>query len=82
LEKNRVGNEEEAAVLSEVEENKAIVHRFKEALTRGDPETIRGLITPDFAGHRPFQGDEDFGPEGYIRFVAEALSLPSAAAAL
>ncbi len=59
-----------------------IVHRLEEALTRGDPEAIRELLTPDFVGHRPFQGDEDFGPEGYIRFVAEALSLPSAAAAL
>jgi hypothetical protein len=33
-------------VSSEVEENKAIVHRFKEALTRGDPETIRGCSPP------------------------------------
>jgi hypothetical protein len=43
---------------------------------------MRRMLTPDFVGHRPFQGDEDFGPEGYVRFVAEALSLPSAAAAL
>ena len=67
---------------SEVEENKAIVHRFEEALTSGDPEAMRELLTPDFVGRRSLQGDEDFGPVGYIRFVAEALSLHSAAAAL
>jgi hypothetical protein len=56
LEKNRVGKEEEAAVSSDAVENKAIVRRFEEALTRGDPEATRELLTPDFVDHRPLQG--------------------------
>ncbi len=55
---------------------------FEEVLTRGDPEAIRELLAPDFVDHRPLPGDEDPGPEGYIRFLADALSLPSAATAL
>ena len=70
--KKAVGKEEEAAVSSRAEENKAIVRRFEEALTKGDPDAIRELLAPDFVDHRPLQGDEDPGPEGYIRFVANA----------
>src|SRR3712207_178151 len=70
--RTRVGKEEEAAVSSRAEENKAIVRRFEEALTKGDPDAIRELLAPDFVDHRPLQGDEDPGPEGYIRFVANA----------
>jgi steroid delta-isomerase-like uncharacterized protein len=69
--RTRVGKEE-AAVSSRAEENKAIVRRFEEALTKGDPDAIRELLAPDFVDHRPLQGDEDPGPEGYIRFVANA----------
>jgi steroid delta-isomerase-like uncharacterized protein len=70
--KKAVGKEEEAAVSSRAEVNKAIVRRFEEALTKGDPDAIRELLAPDFVDHRPLQGDEDPGPEGYIRFVANA----------
>jgi steroid delta-isomerase-like uncharacterized protein len=66
----RVGKEEEAAVSSAGEKNKAIVRRFYEALTEGDLDTIRELLAPDFVDHRPLQGYEDAGREGYIRFVA------------
>jgi steroid delta-isomerase-like uncharacterized protein len=57
-------------VSSAGEKNKALVRRFYEALTEGDLDTIRELLSPDFVDHRPLQGYEDAGREGYIRFVA------------
>jgi serine phosphatase RsbU (regulator of sigma subunit)/ketosteroid isomerase-like protein len=54
---------------SRAEENKAIVRRFYEALTERDLDTIRELLAPNFVDHRPLQGHEDAGREGYIRFV-------------
>jgi steroid delta-isomerase-like uncharacterized protein len=65
-----VDKEEEAAVSSAGEKNKAIVRRFYEALTEGDLDRIRELLAPDFVDHRPLQGYEDAGREAYIRFVA------------
>jgi predicted ester cyclase len=63
--------EEEAVMASRAEENKAIVRRLYEALTEGDPDTIRELLAPDFVDHRPLQGYEDAGREGYIQGVAD-----------
>ncbi len=68
--RTRVGKEEEAAVSSEEEKNKALVRRFCEAETEGDLDTMRELLAPDFIDHRPIAGVEDPGPEGYIQFVA------------
>ena len=68
--RTRVGKEEEEAAVSSAEENKAIVRRFYEALTKGDLDTIRELLAPDFVDHRPLQGYEDAGREAYVRFVA------------
>jgi steroid delta-isomerase-like uncharacterized protein len=64
------GGKEEAAMSSRAEQNKAIVRRFYEALTERDLDTIRELLASDFVDHRPLQGYEDAGREGYIRFVA------------
>jgi ketosteroid isomerase-like protein len=47
------------------EKNKALVRRFHEVLTEGDPEAIRELLAPDFVDHRPIPGYEDPGREGY-----------------
>jgi steroid delta-isomerase-like uncharacterized protein len=52
------------------EKNKALVRRFHEVLTEGDPEAIRELLAPDFVDHRPIPGHEDPGREGYIQTVA------------
>jgi steroid delta-isomerase-like uncharacterized protein len=52
------------------EKNKALVRRFHEVLTEGDPEAIRELLAPDFVDHRPIPGYEDPGCEGYIQSVA------------
>ena len=53
------------------EKNKALVRRFEEAQTKGDLDTIRELLAPDFVDHRLFPGYEDAGCEGYIQFVAD-----------
>jgi serine phosphatase RsbU (regulator of sigma subunit) len=52
------------------EKNKAVVRRFEEALTEGDPEAIREILAPDFVDHRPIPGYEDPGREGYIQSIA------------
>jgi serine phosphatase RsbU (regulator of sigma subunit) len=51
-------------------ENKAVVRRFYEALTEGDPEAIRELLAPNFVDHRLLPGEEDPGREGYIQSSA------------
>jgi steroid delta-isomerase-like uncharacterized protein len=53
------------------EKNKALVRRFYEALTEGDPNAIRELLAPDFVDHRLLPGYEDPGREDHIRFVAD-----------
>jgi serine phosphatase RsbU (regulator of sigma subunit) len=56
---------------SEVEEkNKALVRRFYEAQTNADLHAMRELLAPDFVDHRLLPGEEDPGPEGYIRTTA------------
>jgi len=55
----------------EVEEkNKALVRRFFDAPTKGDPAAVKELLAPDFVDHRPLPGQEP-GPEGYIQKVGE-----------
>jgi serine phosphatase RsbU (regulator of sigma subunit) len=64
-----VGKEE--APVSEVQEkNKALVRRFVEAETKADLDAMRELLAPDFVDHRLLPGQEDPGPEGYIRTTA------------
>jgi predicted ester cyclase len=65
--------EEEAAVSSEVEENKAIVRRFlEETMAEGNLEVIDELAAPDFVDHSLMPGQEP-DREGYKRSVAEYL---------
>src|SRR5919107_5987177 len=62
--------EEEAAVSSEVEENKAIVRRFLEATARGDLAAMDEMIAPDFVDRSLMSGREP-DREGFKRSVAE-----------
>src|SRR5918994_715457 len=66
----RVGNEEEAPVSSEEDNNKALVRRFWEAVGRGDLDAIDELLAPDFVDHSLLEGQES-GREGYKQQVAE-----------
>jgi serine phosphatase RsbU (regulator of sigma subunit)/ketosteroid isomerase-like protein len=63
---------EEDDAVSSAEENKAIVRRLFKALAEGDLDVIRELLAPDFVDHHPFPGEEDPGPEGYLRAAAGA----------
>jgi serine phosphatase RsbU (regulator of sigma subunit)/predicted ester cyclase len=53
------------------EKNKALVRRFFEAHAKGDLDTLRELLAPNFVDHRPLPGREDPDRESYIQFVAE-----------
>src|SRR5215211_6129213 len=61
---------EEDDAVSSAEENKAIVRRLFKALAEGDLDAIRELLAPDFVDHHPLPGEEDPGPEGYLRAAA------------
>jgi serine phosphatase RsbU (regulator of sigma subunit) len=63
-------DEEEASVSEAEEKNKALVRRFEEAQTKADLDAMRDLLAPDFVDHRLIPGQEDPGPEGYIRSTA------------
>ena len=65
-----MGKEEDAPVLEAGEKNKALVRRFYEAQTKADLDAMRELLAPDFVDHRLIPGEEDPGPEGYIRSIA------------
>src|SRR4051812_6753616 len=48
-------------------ENKAIMHRYEEAVNQGNLDLIDEVIAADYVGHEP---DEDLhGPEGYKQFL-------------
>jgi predicted ester cyclase len=67
------GKEEEAAVSSEAEENKAIVRRFlEEYMAKGNLDVIDELLSPDFVDRSLLPGQ---GPtrEDFKRSVAEIL---------
>jgi serine phosphatase RsbU (regulator of sigma subunit)/predicted ester cyclase len=69
-EETRVGKEEQAAVSSEADQNKALVRRFYEAQAKGDLDTVEELLAPDFVDHSLLPG-QDPGREGYLRSTAE-----------
>jgi steroid delta-isomerase-like uncharacterized protein len=50
--------------------NKALVHRLYELMTMGDLDAIRELLAPNFVDHGVFPGEDDPGPEGYVRWNA------------
>ena len=54
--------------MSSAEENKALVRRLYEVQTMGDLDALRELLAPDFVDHGVTPGEEDPGPEGYIRW--------------
>jgi predicted ester cyclase len=49
-----------------VEENKAVVRRGYEALSRGDWAALRALSAPNFIDHSPVQGQGP-GAEGFLQ---------------
>jgi steroid delta-isomerase-like uncharacterized protein len=57
------------AAVSSAEENKALVRRLYEVQTMGDLDALRELLAPDFVDHGVTPGEEDPGPEGYIRWT-------------
>jgi predicted ester cyclase len=63
---------EEDDAVSSAEENKAIVRRLFKALAEGDLDAMRELLAPNFVDHHPLPGEEDPGPEGYLRAAAGA----------
>ena len=56
--------------MSVEENNKALVHRLYELMTMGDLDAIRELLAPNFVDHGVFPGEDDPGPEGYVRWNA------------
>jgi predicted ester cyclase len=71
------GKEEEAAVSSEAEENKAIARSFlEETMAKGNHDVIDELLSPDFVDRSLLPGQ---GPtrEDYKRSVAEVLDVYS-----
>jgi predicted ester cyclase len=77
--RTKVGKEEETAVLSSAEENKALVRRFLEEPVKGNLDVIDELLSPDFVDHSlmPGQGStrEDF--KRSIAEIQEAFSTTS-----
>ena len=55
--------------MSSAEENKALVRRLYEVQTMGDLDALRELLAPDFVDQGITPGEEDPGPEGYIRWT-------------
>ena len=58
--------EEEEVVTVAGEMNKALVRRFFEAHAKGDLDTLRELLAPNFVDHMPLPGREDPDRESYI----------------
>jgi ketosteroid isomerase-like protein len=70
---SRVDNEEEALMTAE-ENNKALVRRFFEAQERGDLDAIKEMMAANFVDHSLRPG-QDSGREGYLRATAEDLDV-------
>jgi serine phosphatase RsbU (regulator of sigma subunit) len=63
--------EEEDTPLSEAQErNKVLVRRFLEAQAKGNLDTVREMMAPNFVDHHPRNQGPDHR-EGYLRVVAE-----------
>jgi serine phosphatase RsbU (regulator of sigma subunit)/predicted ester cyclase len=69
----RVGKEEEAAVSSEAEKNKALVRRYFEARVKGDVDAMDEMLAPEFVSHAPAPGQQ-LDRESYMRQVVEYVS--------
>jgi predicted ester cyclase len=69
-ERTRVGKEEEAAVSSEQENNKALARRLLEAFVNTELDTIEELLAPDFTDRSLLPG-QGSSREGYKRSVTE-----------
>src|SRR5918992_1061138 len=53
-----------------VEENKALVRRFLEAHAKGDLDTLKEMLAPDFVDHNLIPGQQP-GREGYLGAFTE-----------
>jgi ketosteroid isomerase-like protein len=63
--------EEEAAVSSEAEENKALVRRFFEARVKTDLDALDKMLAPDFLSHTRLLPGRKPDREGYKQTIAE-----------
>jgi predicted ester cyclase len=63
--------EEELAVSSQAEENKALVLRFFEARVKTDLDALDKMLAPDFVSHTKLLPGQPPDREGYKRTIAE-----------
>jgi predicted ester cyclase len=56
--------------MSSAEENKALVRRFLEAHAKGDLDTLKEMLAPDFVDHNLIPGQQP-GREGYLGAFTE-----------
>jgi serine phosphatase RsbU (regulator of sigma subunit) len=68
--RKRGGKEDEAAVSSEEEKNKALARRFLEAMARADWDAMDDMMAPDFVDRSLLPGQEP-DREGFKRSLAE-----------
>jgi serine phosphatase RsbU (regulator of sigma subunit)/predicted ester cyclase len=54
-----------------VEENKALARRFLEAKIKGDLYTVDEMLAPDYVSHTKILPDQEPGPEGEKRAIAQ-----------
>jgi serine phosphatase RsbU (regulator of sigma subunit)/predicted ester cyclase len=54
-----------------VEENKALARRFMEAKIKGDLYTVDEMLAPDYVSHTKILPDQEPGPEGEKRAIAQ-----------
>ena len=66
-----MGKEEEALVSGAQEKNKALVRRFLEAQSKGEVDTVKEMMAPDFVEHAFREGQELGHREAYLRGLAE-----------
>src|SRR3712207_4173943 len=54
-----------------VEENMALARRFMEAKIKGDLDAVDGMLAPDYVSHTKILPDQEPGPEGEKRAIAQ-----------
>src|SRR3712207_2489002 len=54
-----------------VEENMALARRFMEAKIKGDLDTVDEMLAPDYVSHTKILPDQEPGPEGEKRAIAQ-----------
>jgi predicted ester cyclase len=70
VDETQVGEEEGALVSGTQETNKALVRRFLEAQSKGEVDTVKEMLAPDFVEHW-LQEEPENHRERYLRGLAE-----------